>query len=57
MERALCNEQRTLLFKVDNIIAELKNIRLLENDDIQYMEELLKEGRILKEKSNEFSSF
>lgn len=42
-----------LLFEVDNIIKELEKYReALENDDIHYMEELLKEGRILKEKSN-----
>ena len=42
-----------LLFEVDNIIKELEKYRqALENDDILYMEELLKEGRILKEKSN-----
>jgi len=43
-----------LLFEVDNIIKELiKYKQALEQNDINYMEKLLKEGRILKEKSNE----
>lgn len=43
-----------LLFEINNIISELNKYKeALENNDINYMEELLREGRILKEKSND----
>ncbi len=43
-----------LLFEVENIIDKLNEYKdALENEDIERMEQLLREGRILKEKSNE----
>ncbi|WP_290770613.1 prephenate dehydrogenase [Anaerofustis sp.] len=43
-----------LLFEIDNILNKINEYKTaLEKDDINQMQELLREGRILKEKSNE----
>ncbi|MCO8192861.1 MULTISPECIES: prephenate dehydrogenase/arogenate dehydrogenase family protein [Anaerofustis] len=44
-----------LLFEVENIIEKLEEYKeALESEDMDKMEQLLREGRILKEKSNEY---
>lgn len=50
----MCNKE-ALLFEVNNIIKSLSEYRdAMENDDIDTLRELLKIGRIQKEKSMEF---
>lgn len=50
----MCNKE-ALLFEVNTIIDELSKYRdAMENDDIDTLRELLKDGRELKEKSMEF---